>query len=102
MFHGRNFQTITKSPIDQVCHMYGSTDHSIKFCPLKALEKKMNNSENEKEIKNDKYIPTNRRMTNQEADHSMKGCLPLWGTYQKKNLGWRVRKSITTCNRTIK
>lgn len=43
-----------------------------KFCPLKALEKKRNSSEKEKEIKNDKYIPTNKRITNQETGLSIK------------------------------
>ena len=68
VFHIRNSQKINENPIDQVCHKCGISDQFVKFCPLKALEKKRNNSKKEKEIKNDKYIPTNRRMTNQEAD----------------------------------
>ena len=35
----------------------------------------------EKEIKNDKYIPTNRRMSNQEADLSMKKRLCRYGEF---------------------
>ncbi|XP_069154457.1 uncharacterized protein [Solanum lycopersicum] len=72
VFHRRNSQKITENPIDQVCHKCGNLDHFVKFCPLKALEKKRNSLEKWKEIKNDKYIPTNSRMTNQEADLSMK------------------------------
>ena len=79
VFHGRNSQKTTENPIYQVCHKCGSLDHFVKFCPLKALEKKRNNLEKEKEIKNDKYIPTNRRMTNQEADLSTKRAFAALG-----------------------
>ncbi|XP_069146125.1 uncharacterized protein [Solanum lycopersicum] len=81
VFHERNSQKITENPINQVCHKCGSLDHFVKFCPLKALEKKRNSLEKEKEIKNDKYIPTNRRMSNQEADLSMKKRLCRYGEF---------------------
>ena len=79
VFHRMNSQKITENPIDQACHKCGSSDHFVKFCPLKALEKKSNSSEKEKEIKNDKYIPTNRRMTNQEADLSTRRAFAAMG-----------------------
>ena len=79
VFHGRNSKKITENPIDQVCHKCGSPNHLVKFCPLKALEKKSNSSEKEKEIKNDKYIPTTRRMTNQEADILTKRAFAAMG-----------------------
>ncbi|KAH0737595.1 hypothetical protein KY290_036300 [Solanum tuberosum] len=60
VFQRRNFQKTTENPRDQVCHKCGSPDHFIMFYPLKALEEKRNNSEKAKEIKNDKYIATNR------------------------------------------
>lgn len=40
VFHRMNSQKITENPIDQACHKCGSSDHFVKFCPLKALEKK--------------------------------------------------------------
>ena len=51
---------------------------------IKALEKKRNSSEKQKEIKNDKYIPTNRRMTNQEADLSTKRAFAAMGDLSKE------------------
>ena len=79
VYHRRNSQKITENPIHQVCHKCESPDHFVKFCPLKALEKKRNSLEKEKEIKNDKYIPTNRRMTNQEADLSTRRAFAAMG-----------------------
>ena len=79
VYHKRNSKKITENPINQVCHKCGSLDHFVKFCPLKALEKKRNSLEKEKEIKNDKYIPTNRRMTNQEADLSTRRVFAAMG-----------------------
>ena len=49
VFQGKNSKKKTENPIDQVCHKCGSLDHFVKFCPLKALEKKRNSSEKEKE-----------------------------------------------------
>ena len=79
MYHKRNSQKITENPIDQVCHKCGSPNHFVKFCPLNALEKKRNSLEKKKDINNDKYIPTNRRMTNQEADLSTKRAFAAMG-----------------------
>ena len=42
VYHKRNSKKISENPIDQVCHKCGSQDHIVKFCPLKALEKKRN------------------------------------------------------------
>ncbi|XP_027773725.1 uncharacterized protein LOC114077619 [Solanum pennellii] len=46
---------------------------------ITEAQKKRNSSEKEKEIKNDKYIPTNRRMTNQEADLSTRRAFAAMG-----------------------
>ncbi|XP_015075378.1 uncharacterized protein LOC107019377 [Solanum pennellii] len=46
---------------------------------ITEAQKKRNSSEKEKEIKNDKYIPTNRRMTNQEADLSTRRSFTAMG-----------------------
>ena len=72
VFHGRNSKKITENPIDQLCHKCGSTNHFIKFYPLKALEKKRNSSDNEKEPRMISTFPQKKRMTNQEAGFSMK------------------------------
>ena len=71
---------------DQVCHKCGSPDHFIKFCPRWALEQKRTTSEKGKDIKKDKFIPSNRRMTSQEADISMKKAFATMGTHSTKNL----------------
>ena len=84
VYHKRNSKKISENPIDQVCHKCGSPNHFVKFCPLNALEKKRNSLEKEKEIKNDKYIPTNRRMTNQEADLSTKRAFAAMGDLSKE------------------
>ncbi|XP_015075296.1 uncharacterized protein LOC107019261 [Solanum pennellii] len=63
----------------QVCHKCRSPDHFIKFCPLWALEQKKTNSEKGKDIKKDKFFPSNRRMTTQEADISMKRAFAAMG-----------------------
>ena len=85
VFHIRNSQKINENPIDQVCHKCGSLDHLVKFCPLKSLEKKRNSLKKEEEIKNDKYIPTNRRMTNQEMDLSMKRVFVAMGDLSEED-----------------
>ena len=68
-------QKINENTKDQVCHKCGSPDHFMKFCPLQALEKKRTISEKGKDIKKDKFIPSNRRITIQQADLSMKRAL---------------------------
>ncbi|KAG5580150.1 hypothetical protein H5410_050777 [Solanum commersonii] len=71
-FQRRGPQKVTGNSREQVCHKCGSPDHFIKFCPLWALEHQMSNLEKGKDVKSDKSIPTNRRMTNQEVDILMK------------------------------
>ena len=78
-FQKKAFQKPSENTKDQVCHKCGSPDHFIKFCPLWALEQKKANFEKGKDIKNDKYIPTNRRMTNQEADLSTRRAFAAKG-----------------------
>ena len=51
----------------------------IKFCPLWALEQKKTNFEKGKDIKKDKFVPSNRRMTTEEADISMKKVFAAMG-----------------------
>ncbi|KAH0688889.1 hypothetical protein KY289_016247 [Solanum tuberosum] len=67
-FQRRGPQKIAENSREHVCHKCGSPDHFLKFCPLWTLEHKRNNSDKTKDVKNDKYIPTNRRMTNQDSD----------------------------------
>ncbi|TMX03822.1 hypothetical protein EJD97_013680, partial [Solanum chilense] len=81
---GQTFQKKTpqksyENTKDQVCHKCGSPDHFIKFCPLWALEQKKTTSEKGKDIKKDKFVPSNRRMTTQEADISMKKAFATMG-----------------------
>ncbi|XP_069146069.1 uncharacterized protein [Solanum lycopersicum] len=78
-FQKKTSQKPAENTKDQVCHKCGSPDHFIKFCPLWALEQKKANFEKGKGIKNDKYIPTNRRMTNQEADLSTRRAFATMG-----------------------
>lgn len=62
-FQKKTPQKSNENTKDQVCHKCGSPDYCIKFCPLWALEKKKTNSEKGKDIKKDKFVPSNRRMT---------------------------------------
>ncbi|XP_069151793.1 uncharacterized protein [Solanum lycopersicum] len=71
-FQKKTPQKSNENTKDQVCHKCGSPDHFIKFCPLWALEQKKTTSEKGKDIKKDKLIPSNRRMTTQEENLSMK------------------------------
>ena len=71
-FQKKTPQKSSENTKDQVCHMCGSPDHFIKFCPLWSLEQKKTTSEKGKDIKKDKFVPSNRRMTTEEADISMK------------------------------
>ena len=71
-FQKKTPQKSNENTKDQVCHKCGSPDYCIKFCPLWALEKKKTNSEKGKDIKKDKFVPSNRRITTQEAEISMK------------------------------
>ncbi|XP_069143338.1 uncharacterized protein [Solanum lycopersicum] len=52
----------------------------------KAKKIKRTTSEKGKDIKKDKFIPSNRRMTSQEADISMKKAFATMGTHSTKNL----------------
>lgn len=78
-FQKKTSQKPSENTKDQVCHKCGSPDHFIKLCPLWALEQKKANFEKGQDIKNDKYIPTNRRMTNQEADLSTRRAFAAMG-----------------------
>ncbi|XP_069151168.1 uncharacterized protein [Solanum lycopersicum] len=78
-FQKKAFQKPSENTKDQVCHKCGSPDHFIKFCPLWALEQKKANFEKGKDIKKDKSVPSNRRMTTQEADMSMKRVFAAMG-----------------------
>ena len=78
-FQKKTSQKPSENTKDQVCHKCGSPDHFINFCQLWALEQKKANFEKGKDIKNDKYIPTNRRMTNQEADLSTRRAFAAMG-----------------------
>ena len=78
-FQKKAFQKPSENTKDQVCHKCGSPDHFIKFCPLWALEQKKANFEKGKDIKKDKSVPSNRRMTTQEADMSMKRAFAAMG-----------------------
>ena len=75
-FKKRSPQKNVKNSREELCHKCCSQDYFIKFCPLWALEYKKNNTEKEKEHR---YIFNNRRMTNQEADISMKKALAAMG-----------------------
>ena len=83
-FKKRSPQKNVENSREQFCHKCGSPDHFIKFCPLWALEYKKNNPGKAKE---DRYIPNNRRMTNQEADISMKKALAAMGKRAKVTFG---------------
>ena len=78
-FQKKAFQKPSENTKDQVCHKCGSPDHFIKFCPLWAVEQKKVNYEKGKDIKKDKFVPSNRRMTTQEADMSMKRAFAAMG-----------------------
>ena len=83
---GKTFQKKTpqkpnENTKDQVCHKCGSPDHFINFCPLWALEQKKTNSEKGKDIKKDKFVPSNRRITTQEEDISMKRAFAAMGEF---------------------
>ena len=78
-FQKKTSQKPSENTKDQVCHKCGSPDHFIKFCPLWALEQKKANFEKGKDIKKDKFVPSNRRMTIQEADISMKKTFAAMG-----------------------
>ncbi|XP_027774342.1 uncharacterized protein LOC114078040 [Solanum pennellii] len=78
-FQKKTSQKPSENTKDQVCHKCGSPDHFIKFCPLWALEQKKANFEKGKDIKKDKFVPSNRRMTTQEADISMKRAFAAMG-----------------------
>ncbi|XP_069155768.1 uncharacterized protein [Solanum lycopersicum] len=78
-FQNKASQKPSENTKDQVCHKCGSPDHFIKFCPLWALEQKKANFEKGKDIKKDKFVPSNRRMTTQEADMSMKRAFTAMG-----------------------
>ena len=78
-FQKKTSQRSNENTKDQVYHKCGSTNHFIKFCPLWALEQKKTNSEKGKDIKKDKFVPSNRRMTTQAADISMKKAFALMG-----------------------
>jgi len=84
VFQRRNPQKTNENTKEQVCHKCGSPDHFIKFCPLWALEQKRGTSKKLREVKNDKYIPSNRRMTNQEADLSMKKAFAAMGNLSEE------------------
>ncbi|XP_069143555.1 uncharacterized protein [Solanum lycopersicum] len=71
-FQKKTPQKPSENTKDLVCHKCGSPDHFIKFCPLWALEQKKANFEKGKNIKKHKFVPSNKRMTTQEADISMK------------------------------
>ncbi|KAK4734066.1 hypothetical protein R3W88_008327 [Solanum pinnatisectum] len=77
-------QKVTENSREQVSHKCGNPDHFIKFCPLWALEHKISNPEKGKDVKNEKYIPTNRKMTNQEADISMKKAFTAIGNLSEE------------------
>lgn len=68
---------------EPLCNKCESPDHFIKFCPLWALEYNKNNLDKTKEGKGDRYVPNNRRMTNQEANLSMKKALAVMGGMSK-------------------
>nr|XP_010322045.1 uncharacterized protein LOC101268110 [Solanum lycopersicum] len=78
-FQKKAFQKPSENTKYQVCHKCGSLDHFIKFCPLWALEQKKVNFEKGKDIKKDKFVPSNRRMTTQEADMSIKRAFAAMG-----------------------
>ena len=78
-FQNKASQKPSENTKDQVCHKCGSPNHFIKFCPLWALEQKKANFEKGKDIKKDKFVPSNRRMTTQEADMSMKRAFAAMG-----------------------
>ncbi|XP_069145867.1 COP1-interactive protein 1-like [Solanum lycopersicum] len=78
-FQKKTPQKSNESTKDQVCHKCGSPDHFIKFCPLWSLEQKKTTSEKGKDIKKDKFVPSNRRMTTEEADISMKKVFAAMG-----------------------
>jgi len=84
VFQRRNPQKTNENTKEQVCHKCGSPDHFIKFCPLWALEQKRGTSEKIREIKNDKYIPSNRRMKNQEVNLSMKKAFATMGNLSEE------------------
>ncbi|XP_027772696.1 uncharacterized protein LOC107019735 [Solanum pennellii] len=79
-FQKKAFQKPSENTKDQVCHKCGSPDHFIKFCPLWAVEQKIVNFEKGKDIKKDKFVPSNKRMTTQEADMSMKRAFAAMGS----------------------
>ena len=78
-FQKKTPQKSNENTKDQVCHKCGSPDHFIKFCLLWVLEQKKTNSQNGKDIKKDKFVPSNRRITTQEVDISMKGAFAAMG-----------------------
>ena len=78
-FQKKAFQKPSENTKDQVCHKCGSPDHFIKFSPLWAVEQKKVNFEKGKDIKKDKFVPSNKRMTTQEADMSMKRAFAAMG-----------------------
>ncbi|XP_055824625.1 uncharacterized protein LOC129893151 [Solanum dulcamara] len=65
-------KTTYKDLREQLCYKCGSPDHFINLCPLWTLKYKKNNPERTKEVRSDQYIPTNRRITNQKADMTVK------------------------------
>ncbi|TMW81047.1 hypothetical protein EJD97_012454, partial [Solanum chilense] len=78
-FQKKTPQKSNENTKDQVCHKCGSPDHFIKFCPLSALEQKKTNSEKGKDINKVKSVPSNIRMTTQEADILMKRSFAAMG-----------------------
>ena len=74
-FQKKTSQKPFENTKEQVCHKCGSPDHFIKFCPLWALEQKKANFEKGKDIKKDKFVPSNRRMTIHEEDMNEKGLV---------------------------
>ena len=86
VFQKKTTQKPSENTKDQVCHKCGSPDHFITFGPLWALEQKKTNSEKGKDIKKDKFVPSNRRMTTQEADMSMKRAFAAMGNSSEERV----------------
>ena len=80
-FQKKTPQKSNENTKDKVCHKCGSPDHFIKFCPLWALEQKKANFEKGKDIKKDKFVLSNRRITTQEVDISMKRAFAAMGEF---------------------
>lgn len=95
-FQRRNPQKTNENTKYQVCHKCESPDHFIKFCPLWALEQKRNTSEKARDINKDKVIPSNRRMTTQEVDISIKKDFTVMGnpTDEESDYGEIENKSF--------